>query len=68
MDNKYREIDMAVLSLCNATVLSTGTYSWWASYLSIGPTVFYDEWPRKDSDLDLMVNKTDYFLSNWITV
>ena len=66
VENRQREVDMATLSLCNATVLSTGTFSWWISYLSKGPTIYYSGWPRKGSELDRMVVKSEYFLSEWI--
>lgn len=61
-----REIDMAALSLCNYTILSTGTFSWWAGYLANGETVYYSDWPRPGSVMDQMVQKKDFFLDNWI--
>ncbi|KAK6039270.1 glycosyltransferase, family 11 [Cooperia oncophora] len=30
----HREIDMAILSHCDALVLSTGTFSWWSGFLN----------------------------------
>lgn len=66
LENNQREVDMATLSICNATVLSTGTFSWWISYLSKGPTIYYSGWPREGSDLDRMVVKSEYFLPEWM--
>uniref|UniRef100_A0AC35FYA0 L-Fucosyltransferase n=1 Tax=Panagrolaimus sp. PS1159 TaxID=55785 RepID=A0AC35FYA0_9BILA len=66
VESGQREIDMATLRLCNATILSTGTYSWWTAYLTNGPTVYYSGWPRSGSELDSLVKKPDYFLPSWI--
>lgn len=31
--------DMALLSMCDGLILSTGTFGWWAAYLNRGPIV-----------------------------
>ena len=33
--------DLAMLSMCDNTVCSTGTYGWWAGWLCNGTTVYY---------------------------
>uniref|UniRef100_A0A0N5AN99 L-Fucosyltransferase n=1 Tax=Syphacia muris TaxID=451379 RepID=A0A0N5AN99_9BILA len=63
-----REIDLATLTLCNATILSTGTFSWWAGYLANGEAIYYQNWPLKDSVLDFMVQKSDFFMPTWISM
>ncbi|XP_064597661.1 galactoside alpha-(1,2)-fucosyltransferase 2-like [Liolophura sinensis] len=35
------EVDMAVLSRCNHTLMTVGTYSWWVAWLVNGTTVYY---------------------------
>lgn len=62
---KTREVDLAILRSCNHTIMSTGTFSWWAAYLAKGEAVYYSNWPRPGSKLDSMVNKTDFFLPEW---
>ncbi|VDM95568.1 unnamed protein product [Thelazia callipaeda] len=62
----YREVDMATLIRCNHTIMSTGTYSWWAAYLTNGTVVYYGGWPKRGTVLDKIVKKSDYFLENWI--
>ncbi|XP_052280959.1 galactoside alpha-(1,2)-fucosyltransferase 1-like [Dreissena polymorpha] len=32
-------VDMAVLSLCDHTIVSTGTFGWWAAWLAGGTTI-----------------------------
>uniref|UniRef100_A0A914Y6T8 L-Fucosyltransferase n=1 Tax=Panagrolaimus superbus TaxID=310955 RepID=A0A914Y6T8_9BILA len=68
VESGQREIDLATLRLCNATILSTGTFSWWNAYLTNGPTVYYSGWPRLGSELDKLVTKSDYFLPSWISL
>jgi len=41
--------DTALLASCDALILSTGTYGWWAPWLGEDankPTVYYRYWPR----------------------
>ncbi|KAI6203283.1 L-Fucosyltransferase [Aphelenchoides besseyi] len=64
----YREVDMAALSLCNHTVMSTGTFSWWAAYLTNGTTLYYGNWPKRGSVLWIMVNRANVFLPQWESV
>lgn len=56
---------MALITLCNHTIISTGTFSWWSSYLANGNVIFYGGWPAKNSTLEKFVNKTDFFLPSW---
>ncbi|TKR96951.1 hypothetical protein L596_010893 [Steinernema carpocapsae] len=64
-DGAFREVDMALLSQCNETIGSTGTFSWWGSYLAAGENVYYKNWPYKGSMLDKMIKKEDFFLKEW---
>ena len=59
-------VDLSVLSLCNHTVMTTGTFGWWASYLAGGTVIYYKNWPRHKSPLEAYVKKEDYFLPDWI--
>ena len=35
------ERDMALLSLCEHTVVSVGSFGWWSAWLANGVTVYY---------------------------
>ena len=35
------EIDMAILSLTNATIITYGTYGWWSGWLANGPVIYW---------------------------
>jgi len=60
------EEDFALLASCNHTVMSTGTYSWWASWLANGTTVYYKNFPRYGSSLWRESRAADYFPPTWI--
>lgn len=71
MKSGQREIDLATLAFCNASIISTGTFSWWSAYLKESnkvknkSTIGYKEWPRPNSELAFMVNLKDYLLPEW---
>ncbi|VDD86493.1 unnamed protein product [Enterobius vermicularis] len=66
LTNSSTEVDMATLTLCNHTIASVGTFSWWIGYMTGGETVYYKGWPRKSSSLASKFVPADYFPSSWI--
>jgi len=65
-ENRSPEVDLAILAYCNHTIMSVGTFSWWAAWLANGTTIYYADWPRPFSKLEYHVNKEDYFPKHWI--
>ncbi|GAB1602486.1 galactoside 2-alpha-L-fucosyltransferase 3-like [Argonauta hians] len=65
-DKSY--IDLAVLSLCNHSIMSVGSYSWWAAWLANGQTVYYPYPFQKNSALQnkFSEHKHDYFPFHWL--
>ena len=59
-------VDLAILSACDHVIMSVGTFSWWAGYLSCGEVVYYENYFRSGSRLDSLLNKSDFFLRHWI--
>lgn len=59
-------LDMAILSLCNHSIISFGTFSWWAGYLAHGTVVYYRDWIRPGSFLSRMVHVEDVYPLHWI--
>jgi len=59
-------VDLAVLSLCNHSIVTSGTYGWWAAWLVNGTTVYYRNFPRRGSRLANGFKATDYYKPNWI--
>lgn len=62
------EVDMAILSRCNHSIITTGTYGWWSAWLSGGQTIYYKDFPRKGSGLDRLFDAKTYFPPNWIAM
>ena len=59
-------VDMAILSLCDHTIITVGTFSWWAGWLAGGDVVYYKNMnhihnPPDDTD-------DDFFPSHWIPI
>ena len=60
-------LDMAILSLCNHTVMSTGTFSWWGAWLAGGTVVYCSDFPRPGSLLATKVLfRKDFYPPSWI--
>ena len=59
-------VDLALLSLCDHVIVSSGTYGWWGAWLSGGRTVFYNGYPRRQSWLASIMSKEDYYPLHWI--
>ena len=60
--------DLAILSLCDHTIVSVGSFGWWAGWLAGGTVVYYAKWPREFSKLEYHVTKHHYFLPTWIPI
>lgn len=62
------EFDLALLSHCNHTIMSVGSFGWWAAWLAGGETVYYREFPRPGSSLRDNFRMGDYYLPKWIAM
>jgi len=60
--------DLALLASCNHSVITTGTYSWWAAWLVNGITVYYADFPRRGSSLSNRSRVEEYYPPNWIGI
>jgi galactoside 2-L-fucosyltransferase 1/2 len=60
------EQDLAILSACNHTIMTVGTYGWWAGYLAGGTTVYLRNFPAARSELDRWFSRDDFFPPDWI--
>ena len=59
--------DMALLAACNDTIMSVGTYGWWAGFLAGGLKIYYSEYKAKNSTADEMFSTEDkYCTPDWI--
>lgn len=64
------EVDMALLTLCDHSIITIGTFGWWAAYLSNGTTVYFGNSFRPGSWLDKNAASdplhTHFFPPYWI--
>ncbi|VDH95215.1 Hypothetical predicted protein [Mytilus galloprovincialis] len=68
LDSPKREIIVATLSLCNHTITTVGSFSWWIGWLT-GGEVMYFKWPAKEgSGLRKQYSKdfSDFYYPGWI--
>ncbi|XP_014668561.1 PREDICTED: galactoside 2-alpha-L-fucosyltransferase 2-like [Priapulus caudatus] len=43
------EVDLAVLSSCNHTIMTQGSFGWWAGYLAGGETLYFSDYFQPDA-------------------
>jgi len=60
--------DLALLASCDHTVMTTGTYSWWAAWLANGTTVYYANFPKRGSWLSTQMRDSEYYHPDWIGI
>ena len=64
-EDHYDVEDLAILSLCNHTVVSVGTFGWWAAWLSPGKVLYFADFPAKRSELAETFLHSDVFPPDW---
>ncbi|XP_067653823.1 galactoside alpha-(1,2)-fucosyltransferase 2-like [Haliotis asinina] len=64
------EVDLCVLSMCNHTILSVGTFGWWAGFLAGGTTVYYKHPYRNNTEMSRWYPKydSDFVYPGWIAM
>lgn len=68
VENYKREVDMALLASCNHTIMTVGTFGWWAAWLANGEVTHYRYPAARGSILQKAFSKdmNDYFYPHWI--
>ena len=59
-------VDMAILSLCNHTIITSGSFGWWGAWLANGTVVYLRDFPKKGSALDKGFIRDEYYFPHWI--
>ncbi len=59
-------LDLTILSQCNHTIMTVGTFGWWGAWLANGETVYYKYQNIPGSALDVRENNADLFPPSWI--
>lgn len=65
-ENRDAAHDMALLSACNHSIITVGTYGWWSAYLAGGRTVYYKNFPASGTHIANVFDKNDYYPPEWI--
>ena len=60
------EQDLTLLASCDHTIMTTGTYGWWASWLANGTTVYYNILARRGTEVWRRSRVADHFPPTWI--
>ena len=61
-----RLLDMALLSSCNHSIITAGTFGWWAAYLAGGTTLYYSRTPLKIGYHLWTTNTSHFYYPTWI--
>ena len=65
-ENNFLTVDLAMLSMCEHVIMTTGTFSWWAAWMANGTTIYYENWPNPGTVLYNQIIKEDFFMPHWI--
>ena len=65
-EGKSFGVDLAILSLCNHTVATVGTFGWWAGWLAGGVTTYYRNFAPESTTVYKELKMSDHFLPHWI--
>ncbi|XP_071098373.1 galactoside alpha-(1,2)-fucosyltransferase 2-like [Haliotis cracherodii] len=68
LQRELPEVDLCVLSMCNHTVMSVGSFGWWAGFLAGGTTVYYKHPFRNNTSMSKWYAKyhTEFAYPGWI--
>ena len=58
--------DMAMLASCDHTIITEGTFGWWAAWLAGGHVTYDKKWPRPGSPLSYRFSYADYYPQDWV--
>jgi galactoside 2-L-fucosyltransferase 1/2 len=61
-------VHLGILTACNHSITTGGTYGWWSAFLTGGHTVYYKGYPRPSSQFEKQFSpsQSDFYLPGWI--
>ncbi|ELU13976.1 hypothetical protein CAPTEDRAFT_199128 [Capitella teleta] len=68
-ESKNAIVDLAIMSMGEHAIMTTGTFGWWGAWLANGETVYYSNWPRHGSQMvQIRYVRQDFFMPHWIVL
>ncbi|ELU13975.1 hypothetical protein CAPTEDRAFT_199127 [Capitella teleta] len=68
-ESKNVIVDLAIMSMGEHAIMTTGTFGWWGAWLANGETVYYSNWPRHGSQMvQIRYVRQDFFMPHWIGI
>ena len=64
--HKSASLDLCILSKCNHTIITAGTFGWWAAFLANGGTLYPKNFPSKYSSPSNGFMQRDFYYPHWI--
>ena len=58
--------DLSVMSGCDHSIITSGTFGWWGGYLAGGHTIYYSRYPEPGSYISKITKLKDYYPPWWI--
>ncbi|ELU04422.1 hypothetical protein CAPTEDRAFT_197105 [Capitella teleta] len=65
-ESKNAIVDLAIMSMGEHAIMTTGTFGWWGAWLANGETVYYSNWPRHGSRLERGRIREEFFMPHWV--
>ena len=62
------KFDLVLLSRCNHSIMTVGTFGWWGSWLTNGTVVYYDYQNKPGSYFARRMRTEDFFPPSWIPI
>ena len=58
------------MTLCDHTIITAGTFGWWAAWLAGGTVVYLADYPRPRSYMErkVMIRRENYYPPDWIPI
>ena len=60
--------DLAIASLCDHAIITIGSFSWWAGWLTNGVVITNKDVPRPGSTLTRRLHREDYYKPEWVAL
>lgn len=67
-DDLKPEIHLALLTLCDHVIMTSGTFGWWGGYLAGGDVIYYANQIVPNTSAALGLKMSDYYLPQWVGI